>query len=137
MKTEPATRRPAALPAPPVPPAAPAGLSLRRLLPVLFSRVAAFFLVACLGAVLLYLIGAVQDFLDATQRFLLRLAAGLGVLLAIAAAAGAILDLVLLAVQRRLARLAGAACYLALALTGLAAAAGAFFVLAVAEGNAP
>jgi len=113
----------------------PFSLSIRRTLPLLLCRIAVFLALLCLAAVFLYVLGAAQGFLDATQEFLLRFAAILGVLLGLAAVFGVVLDLILLVTQRRLARLAGMGAYAVLGALGIAAAGAAYFILSVAGGN--
>ena len=67
--------------------------SKEKLLPILVNRTVVFFLLMCFLAFFLYVAGTVQGFTDSTQLILLKLYTFFGIILAAAAAFGAILNL--------------------------------------------
>ena len=64
-----------------------------KLFPTLISRTTVFFFLMCLLTLFLYAAGTVQNFIDSTQIFLLRLYTVLGIFLAIIAIPGIFINL--------------------------------------------
>jgi hypothetical protein len=106
-----------------------------KLFPLLVSRAVFFFLVMCLLTVFLYVVGTAQGFMDDTQLFLLRLGVALGILLALGALYGMVLDLLLFSRRKQPGRILGAGVYALLGILGGIIAASALFIISTAGGN--
>jgi len=104
------------------------------LVALLVKRTVLFLLIMTMLVLFMYAVGTGQGFMDSTQFLLLRLMAGLALLLSIGGAYGAIMDFVLV-VRGGVAYLAGTAAYLVLAIFGVSLSALAAFILAVTAGN--
>jgi hypothetical protein len=105
------------------------------ILAILVKRTALFFFVMCLLTVFIYGIGTVQEFMDITQLFLLRLSALLGIFLAVASFYGIILDFWLALYNRKFRYAGGAGAYMLLGIFGALIAGFSVFIAAAAGGN--
>jgi hypothetical protein len=101
---------------------------------IVIERAVFFFFSLCAFSFFLYGIGTAQEFMDVTQLFLLRLFLGTGLFLAAAASAGFVLALWRCIVSRGR-HVFGAVLYLFFCFAGLAAAALASVITAIAGGN--
>jgi hypothetical protein len=94
-----------------------------------------FFFFMSLFSVFLYIAGARQRFMDATQLMLLRISALSGLTLGVLSMYGVILDIYLLIRGRGLRYIPGAALYFLAAAFGALTAGAAIFILVLAGGN--
>ena len=106
-----------------------------RLLPILVNRTAIFFFLMCLLTIFIYASGTVQDFIDTTQLFLLRLYVVLGVFLVITSAFGMLLDLLRFARLKKPRYLLRAGGYIFLAIFGVGTVLAVLFIITLSEGN--
>jgi hypothetical protein len=106
-----------------------------KLFPLLVKRTVLFFLIMCFISLFLYIIGTVQGFMDDTQLFLLRLGAGMSILLALSSLYGLVLDLALFFREKSLRFVRGAGVYAFLGVLGGVIAASASFIISASGGN--
>jgi hypothetical protein len=107
---------------------------------LLVKRTVSFFFAICILAFFLYGIGTNQSFTDATQSRLLHLSVTFGLFLGVGSLYGIILDCILLvrgtnSVHETRRYESDIGIYIVMGLLGFAIAAGAAFILVVAEGN--
>jgi hypothetical protein len=94
-----------------------------------------FFFFMSFFSAFLYGIGVRQQFMDSTQLMLLRISALSGLVLAVLAVYGMVLDTWFLIRGREFRFLAGVAAYLMAAFFGILIAAGTIFIMVLAGGN--
>lgn len=110
--------------------------SQEKLLPILISRTTVFLFLMSLLTLFLYMAGTFQNFIDATQLFLLRLYSVLGVLLCISSICGSILDLNRFKKAKKSRYLFRAGGYILLVIYGLATSLAVIAIIAISEGSA-
>jgi hypothetical protein len=106
-----------------------------KLFPLLVNRAVVFFLIMCFISLFLYIIGTVQGFMDDTQLFLLRIGAGMSILLVLSSLYGLVLDLALFFRGKRPRFILGACAYALLGVLGGVIAVSASFIISASGGN--
>ena len=106
-----------------------------KLLPILASRITAFFFLMCLFTWFLYAAGTVQGFIDTTQLALLRLAVVLGIFLIMASVYGLILLLGRFFREKRFRYLFRSGAYLFLMVFGAITLLASMFIITASTGN--
>ncbi|GHV71136.1 hypothetical protein AGMMS49928_21650 [Spirochaetia bacterium] len=101
----------------------------------LVKRLALFCFILCLFSVFLYILGTRQEFTDATQLLLLRLAIIIGIFLTAMSFCGMVLDIRIIISRRLWSYFAGVGGYILMGIFGAAAAVFAAFITAASGGN--
>ena len=102
----------------------------RPLLVILIRRAVCFFLCICALAMLLYVVGNFQGFMDSTQAILLRISTAMGIFLVLCCIYGILLDVWML-FHKEFVYAGGIPLYLVLGVFGAVMAAVAQFILVI------
>jgi hypothetical protein len=105
------------------------------LIVLLVKRTVLFFFFASIMIILLYIVGTVQEFMEITQRILLRLLVITSIFLSIAALYGSLLDVGFLIAKHRKQFILGIFSYLLLIAFGVGISIIASFLLVLIGGN--
>jgi membrane-associated PAP2 superfamily phosphatase len=105
------------------------------LLHILINRTVIFFFLACLLTLFIYAAGTVQNFIDSTQLYLLKLYSVLGIFLTVSSGLGIILDTGRFVRIKEARSLIRAVVYVFLALFGAATVLTVVFIISLSGGN--